>query len=56
MTEAQMNEFLNEWVKQTSVPVAFTGSTNDIREGARSFAAFLMDKVEPKAAEDPPKE
>lgn len=53
MNEAKMQEFLNEWVKGTSVPVAFTGSTNDIREGARSFAAFLTDKVVPV---EPPKE
>ena len=52
MTESSMNEMLQEWVKNTSVPVSFTGSVNDIREGAVSFAKFIMDKVDLVANED----
>ncbi len=55
MTEQDMNEYLNDWVNKTSIPVASDINTAHLREGARSFAAYLVDKVEAKPAE-PPKE
>lgn len=55
MTEQDMNEFLSDWLNKTSIPVASDINTAHLREGARSFAAYLVDKVEAKPAE-PPKE
>lgn len=55
MTEQDMNEYLADWLSKTSIPVASDINTAHLREGARSFAAYLVDKVEAKPAE-PPKE
>ncbi len=53
MTEQDMNEYLNDWVNKTSIPVASDINTAHLREGARSFAAYLVDKVEAKPADTP---
>lgn len=55
MTEQDMNEYLNDWVSKTSMPITSDFPAAAIREGGRSFAAYIADKVEKKPAE-PPKE
>ena len=55
MSEQDMNEFLNDWVSKTSMPITSDFPAAAIREGGRSFAAYLADKVDVKPAE-PPKE
>jgi hypothetical protein len=56
MDEAKMGELWGQWAGETSVPITFDGNPLvALREGGRSFAAFLIDKVELKA-DDPPKE